>query len=50
MKEQGAEVLQGRAKSISAKHYLIHELGKLTEQYGNAMVRFVATSITPELT
>lgn len=50
MKEQGAEVLQGRAKSISAKHYLIHELDKLTEQYGNAMVRFVATSVTPELT
>lgn len=43
MREQGAEVLAGRAKSISAKHYLIHELDKMTEQYGNIMSRFIAT-------
>ena len=41
MKEQGAEVLQGRAKSISAKHYLIHELDKMTEQYGLVMSKFL---------
>ncbi|MGD9673271.1 MAG: integrase [Candidatus Nitrosocosmicus sp.] len=42
LKEQGAEVLAGRAKSISAKHYLIHELDKLTEQYGKAMSKFIS--------
>ena len=31
MGETGAEVLAGRAKSISAKHYLIHELDKLSD-------------------
>lgn len=41
LKEQGAEVLQGRAKSISAKHYLIHELDKMVKYYGDAMSRFV---------
>lgn len=41
LKEQGAEVLQGRAKSISAKHYLIHELDKMVEQYANSMQRFL---------
>jgi intergrase/recombinase len=34
----GAEVLPGRAKSISAKHYLIHELDKMGEQYSKCML------------
>jgi len=33
MKESGVEVLEGRAKSISAKHYLINEIDKKTGQY-----------------
>jgi hypothetical protein len=33
MKESSAEVLEGRAKSISAKHYLINEIDKKTGQY-----------------
>jgi intergrase/recombinase len=41
LKEQGAEVLQGRAKSVSAKHYMIHELDKMVEQYANSMQRFI---------
>jgi intergrase/recombinase len=36
MKESGAEILAGRAKSISAKHYLINEIDKMTEQYSRA--------------
>ena len=38
MGEVGAEVLAGRSKSISAKHYLIHELDKLSEQYAKCMI------------
>jgi hypothetical protein len=38
MGEVGAEVLAGRAKSVSAKHYLIHELDKMTEQYAKCML------------
>lgn len=38
MGEVGAEVLAGRAKSISAKHYLIHELDKMSEQYAKCML------------
>jgi intergrase/recombinase len=36
MKESGAEVLAGRAKSVSAKHYLLHEIDRMTEQYRGA--------------
>ena len=36
MKESGAEVLAGRASSVSAKHYLINELDKMVKQYDNA--------------
>ena len=39
MGEIGAEVLAGRSKSISAKHYLIHELDKITDQYSNCMLK-----------
>ena len=39
MGEIGAEVLAGRAKSISAKHYLIHELDKMSEQYSKCMLK-----------
>lgn len=38
MGEVGAEVLAGRAKSISAKHYLIYELDKMSEQYTKCML------------
>ena len=38
MGEVGAEVLAGRVKSVSAKHYLIHELGKMTGQYAKCML------------
>jgi hypothetical protein len=33
MKEMGAEVLAGRAKSVSARHYLLNELDLISEQY-----------------
>ena len=36
MKESGAEVLAGRAKSVSAKHYLLNEIDRMTEQYHKA--------------
>ncbi|TVP41364.1 hypothetical protein NARC_30078 [Candidatus Nitrosocosmicus arcticus] len=39
MGEIGAEVLAGRAKSISAKHYLIHELDKISDQYSRCMLK-----------
>ena len=45
MGERGAHVLAGRAKSISAKHYLIHALDKMAEQYGKAMSKFVTTKL-----
>ena len=38
MGEIGAEVLAGRAKSISAKHYLIHEPDKMNHQYSKSML------------
>ena len=43
MGEVGAEVLAGRAKSISAKHYLIYELDKMSQQYSICMLgKFVS--------
>ncbi|HKO65083.1 MAG TPA: integrase [Candidatus Nitrosocosmicus sp.] len=33
LKERGAEILAGRANSVSAKHYLIYELDKMVEEY-----------------
>ncbi|HXV45956.1 MAG TPA: integrase [Nitrososphaera sp.] len=36
MKELGAEVLAGRAKTVSARHYLLNELDNLSEQYQKA--------------
>ena len=36
MKELGAEVLAGRAKTVSARHYLLNELDFLAEQYRKA--------------
>jgi intergrase/recombinase len=36
MKESGAEVHAGRAKSVSAKHYLLNEIDRMTEQYRGA--------------
>ena len=38
MGEIGAEVLTGRAKSVSAKHYLIYELDKMSQQYARCML------------
>ena len=38
MGEVGSEVLAGRAKSISEKHYLIHELDKMSEHYTRCMI------------
>ncbi len=40
LKEQGAEILAGRAKTISAKHYLIYEIDKMTEQYSKAWQKY----------
>jgi intergrase/recombinase len=40
MKESGAEVLAGRAKSVSAKHYLINEIDRMTEHYCKAWEKF----------
>jgi len=36
LREQGAEILAGRAKSVSAKHYLTYEMDKMIEHYSNA--------------
>jgi hypothetical protein len=44
MKEMGAEVLAGRAKSISARHYLLNELDLLAEQYGKAWKKYIVVS------
>ena len=40
MKEMGAEVLAGRAKTVSARHYLLNELDILTEHYSVAWRTF----------
>jgi intergrase/recombinase len=45
LKESGAEVLEGRAKSVSAKHYLLHETDKMVEQYHDAW----ETLLSPQL-
>jgi intergrase/recombinase len=45
LKESGAEVLEGRAKSVSAKHYLLHEVDKMVEQYHDAW----ETLLSPKL-
>jgi intergrase/recombinase len=45
MKEAGAEVLQGRAKSVSAKHYLLNEVDKMTEQYHKAWQEVIPNNI-----
>jgi hypothetical protein len=33
MRVSGAEVLAEKAKSVSAKHYLLNETDRMTEQY-----------------
>ena len=35
-----ADILAGRAKSVSAKHYAMYELDKMTEGYKEAWQRF----------
>ena len=35
-----ADILAGRAKSVSAKHYAMYELDKLTEDYAQAWNKF----------
>lgn len=35
-----ADILAGRAKSVSAKHYAMYELDKLTEAYAQARKKF----------
>jgi hypothetical protein len=35
-----ADILDGRAKSVSAKHYAIYQLDKLTEAYAQAWNKF----------
>jgi hypothetical protein len=41
MKEMGAEVLAGRAKTVSARHYLLNELDLLAEQYRKAWQKYL---------
>jgi intergrase/recombinase len=41
LREQGADVLAGRAKSVSAKHYLIYELDKMVKQYSEAWKNYL---------
>lgn len=41
MKELGAEVLAGRAKTVSARHYLLNELDVLAEQYSRAWQKYL---------
>ena len=45
MKEYGAEILQGRAKSVSAKHYLLNEIVRMTEQYYKAWKNYLIDCI-----
>jgi intergrase/recombinase len=40
MKESGAEVLAGRAKSVSAKHYLLNEIDTMAGQYQKASLQY----------
>ena len=40
MKEMGAEVLAGRAKTVSARPYVLNELDELADQYGRAWQRY----------
>ena len=40
MKEMGVEVLAGRAKTVSARHYLLNELDELADQYAKAWEKF----------
>ena len=35
-----ADILAGRAKSVSAKHYAMYELDKMAEDYKEAWQRF----------
>lgn len=35
MKELGADILAGRAKSVSAKHYLMNNIDELIKYYDN---------------
>jgi len=41
MKELGAEVLAGRAKTVSARHYLLNELDLLAQQYEKAWKQYL---------
>lgn len=41
LKELGAEVLAGRAKTVSARHYLLHEIDFMAEQYERAWSRYL---------
>jgi len=42
VKELGAEVLAGRAKTVSARHYLLNEIDLLAEQYAKAWERYIS--------
>jgi hypothetical protein len=42
MKESGAEVLAGRPKSVSVKHYLLNEIDRMTEQYPKVWKNFMS--------
>lgn len=44
MKEMGAEVLAGRAKTVSARHYLLNELDVLAGHYGNAWKKYIVSA------
>jgi hypothetical protein len=41
LREQGAEVLAGRTKTVSAKHYFIYELDKMVKQYSEAWINYL---------
>lgn len=40
MAETEADVLAGRAKSVSAKHYALYELDKMADKYAEAWDKF----------
>ena len=44
MKEMGAEVLAGRAKTVSARHYLLNELDLLAAQYRKAWEKHLVST------
>lgn len=50
MREAGAEVLAGRAKTVSARHYLLNELDVMALLYERAWSKYLAERHGPPRT